>query len=122
MDALEALFRPVASILNRNIGELTPAYEPARRGAIAMPGRHAWAEMQDWLHEAHARGHLTPHDVTTGSQIAMIATGGDVDQGTPMTENDILGLERRAFLALAKTPQTRARIEHMLAYGSPLRN
>ena len=52
----------------------------------------------------------------------MIVTGGNVDQGTVMSEDDILNLERRAFLALARTPQTRARIEHMLDHGSPLRN
>jgi 3-hydroxyacyl-CoA dehydrogenase len=39
-----------------------------------------------------------------------------------MTEEDICGLERQAFLTLAKTPETKARIEHMLAHGSPLRN
>jgi 3-hydroxyacyl-CoA dehydrogenase len=52
----------------------------------------------------------------------MIVTGGDVDAGTVMTEEDICGLERKAFLTLAKTRETRARIEHMLSFGSPLRN
>ncbi len=31
MDALEALFRPIANILNRNIGEITPAQELCSR-------------------------------------------------------------------------------------------
>ena len=31
MDALEALFRPIANILNRNIGEITPARELCAR-------------------------------------------------------------------------------------------
>ena len=48
--------------------------------------------------------------------------GGDVDAGTMMSEEDICGLERRAFLSLAKTSETRARVEHMLDHGSPLRN
>jgi hypothetical protein len=39
-----------------------------------------------------------------------------------MTENEICGLERKAFLTLAKTDETRARIQFMLEYGSPLRN
>jgi 3-hydroxyacyl-CoA dehydrogenase len=60
--------------------------------------------------------------VTTGAQIAMIVTGGDVDAGTTMTENEICDLERKAFLTLAKTDETRARIAYMLEYGSPLRN
>ena len=78
--------------------------------------------MKAWLANAHAKGKLTPHDVTTGSQIAMIVTGGDVDAGTPMSEQDLFDLERKAFLTLAQTPETRARIEHMLKFGSPLRN
>jgi 3-hydroxyacyl-CoA dehydrogenase len=39
-----------------------------------------------------------------------------------LSENDICALERKAFLTLAKTPETRARVEHMLKHGSPLRN
>ena len=87
-----------------------------------MAGRDACGEMRAWLEKTAAKGYLTPHDVTTGGQVAMIVTGGDVDAGTIMSEEDICGLERKAFLTLAKTPQTRARVEHMLNHGSPLRN
>jgi len=89
---------------------------------LQMAGREVWQEMIRWLEETHDKGYLTPHDVTTGTQIAMIVTGGDVDAGTEMNEQELLDLERKAFVALAQTPETRARIEHMLAFGSPLRN
>ena len=78
--------------------------------------------MTAWLHEARDKGRLTPHDVTTGAAIAMIVTGGDVDAGTELTEQDLFDLERKAFIELARTPETRARIRHMLGHGSPLRN
>jgi 3-hydroxyacyl-CoA dehydrogenase len=52
----------------------------------------------------------------------MIVTGGNVDGGTILDENGLCALERQAFVTLARTPQTRARIEHMLNDGSPLRN
>ena len=104
------------------VKELADDYAPERRQPLAMPGRDVWQEMIDWLKRAQSKGHLTPHDVTTGSQIAMIVTGGDVDAGTMISEEDICALERKAFLILAKTPETRARIEHMLNHGSPLRN
>jgi 3-hydroxyacyl-CoA dehydrogenase len=97
-------------------------YSTERRQPLAMPGRAVWQEMVDWLKKAQSKGHLTPHDVTTGSQIAMIVTGGDVDAGTVLSEEEICALERKAFLKLAKTPETRVRIEHMLNHGSPLRN
>jgi 3-hydroxyacyl-CoA dehydrogenase len=96
--------------------ELSYDYCATRRPPLAMPGRDVWQEMQDWLSRTQQQGVLTPHDVATGTQIAMIVTGGDIDAG------EICDLERKAFLTLAKTDKTRARIEFMLEYGSPLRN
>jgi len=101
---------------------MAPSYEVSRRATLKMAGREVWQEMIVWLEKARSKGHLTPHDVTTGTQIAMIVSGGDVDAGTEMSEQDLFDLERKAFITLAQTPQTRARIEHMLATGSPLRN
>ena len=102
--------------------DMSTAYSASRRGPLKMAGRDVCQEMRDWLQETHEKGHLTPHDVTTGSQIAMIVTGGDVDAGTTLSENKICTLERQAFVTLSKTKETKARIEHMLEYGSPLRN
>ncbi len=104
------------------VQEMSDNYSTERRQPLAMPGRDVWNEMVEWLKKAQSKGHLTPHDVTTGSQIAMIVSGGDVDAGVTMTEEEICGLERKAFLTLAKTAETRARVEHMLNHGSPLRN
>ena len=97
-------------------------YSPNYRDNFIMPGREVWKEMQEWLDKTHKKGYLTPHDVTTGTQIAMIVTGGDIEAGTSMSEDDLFGLERRAFLKLARTDQTKSRINHMLSYGKPLRN
>jgi 3-hydroxyacyl-CoA dehydrogenase len=102
--------------------DMASGYVSSDRQPLAMPGRDAWQEMVRWLEKAHNKGQLTPHDVTTGSQIAMIVTGGDVDAGTEMTEQDLFDMERKAFITLAQTAETRARIEHMLEFGSPLRN
>ena len=48
--------------------------------------------------------------------------GGDVEPGTPVTEEWFLDLERQAFMELIATEKTQARIEHMLKTGKPLRN
>ncbi len=104
------------------VNDLAPGYQPLKRDPIPMAGREVWSEMKLWLQKTHQKGHLTAHDVTTGSQIAMIVTGGDVDPGSMMSEADIMTLERRAFVTLVKTEETKARISHMLNYGSPLRN
>jgi len=97
-------------------------YQVEKRVPLAMPGRAVGAEMRGWLQDKHDKGHLTPHDVTTGTQIAMIVTGGDIDEGTELSENELLALERRAFVTLGQTDQTRDRIQHMLEHGSALRN
>ncbi len=73
---------------------MAPGYSVTRRAPLAMPGRDVWAEMCEWLQKAHEKGHLTPHDVTTGAQIAMIVTGGDIDAGMELSENDLFALER----------------------------
>jgi 3-hydroxyacyl-CoA dehydrogenase len=102
--------------------DMATGYSPTGREPIAAAGRDACAEMVAWLENAKHKGHLTPHDVTTGSKIAVIVTGGDVDAGAMITEQDLYDLERKAFVELCQTAETRARIEHMLRYGSPLRN
>jgi 3-hydroxyacyl-CoA dehydrogenase len=106
----------------REARAMAKSYRVQRRSPIAMPGREVFAEMIAWLENARAKGQLMPHDVTTGTQIAMIVTGGDVAAGTELSENDLLALERRAFRTLAATKETRARIEFMLEHGTPLRN
>jgi 3-hydroxyacyl-CoA dehydrogenase len=106
----------------REARAMAEGYRVQRRSPIAMPGREVFAEMIAWLENARAKGQLMPHDVTTGTQIAMIVTGGDVAAGTELSENDLLALERRAFRTLAATKETRARIEFMLEHGTPLRN
>ncbi len=101
---------------------LAKNYEPERRKPMKVSGHGLWNDMKSWLDDAHAGGNITAHDVTTGNEIAMIVCGGDVPRDTLLTEQDFLDLERKAFVALARTPQTRARIEHLLTIGRPLRN
>ncbi|MFQ6005559.1 MAG: hypothetical protein ACE5OQ_08640 [Woeseia sp.] len=102
--------------------DLSCGYSETSCRSLEMPGRSVWQETIDWLDRAHQKGRLTPHDVTTGTQLATIVTGGDIEAGTSMSENDICALERKGFISLAKTKETRARIEFMLEHGRPLRN
>jgi len=45
-----------------------------------------------------------------------------VEPGSMVDEKWLLDLERKNFVALAKTPKTQERIEYMLKTGKPLRN
>jgi len=128
-----AMFRPAVDsyVMNRDrllcsakdaIIELSGSYSLEKRESLAMSGRDVWQAMKDWLAKALDKEKLMPHDVTTATQIAMIVTGGDIDSGTRLSETELCALERKAFLTLARTAETRARIEFMLEHGSPLRN
>ncbi|MFZ2587146.1 MAG: 3-hydroxyacyl-CoA dehydrogenase NAD-binding domain-containing protein [Alphaproteobacteria bacterium] len=75
------------------------------------------------LHDFELKGMVTPHDITVGKWLARTLTGGpDGDLTRPITEDDMLRLERESFIPLTKTKQTLARVKHMLTKGKPLRN
>ena len=66
-------------------------------------------------------GLFFPHDKTVAMAVASIVVSDDENDATA-SEDDLYGRERRAFLTLAKTPETKARIESMLEKGVMLRN
>ncbi len=92
------------------------------RQALTMPGAPLFNEMVKWLEEHRDKGVFYPHDVNVGSEMARIVTGGDVEPGTVMTEQDFYNAERSSFLTLVSSDATRERINSMLDNGSPVRN
>jgi 3-hydroxyacyl-CoA dehydrogenase len=78
--------------------------------------------MVKWLEESRDKGLFMPHDVVVGSEMARIVTGGDIDPGTRMDEQQLYDAERRSFLTLVATAATRERIDSMLDAGAPVRN
>jgi len=96
--------------------------ESFHRPDLAMPGSPEFQKMVDWLVKARDDGILTPHDVVTGTEIARIMSGGEIDAGTVWSEQDLLDAERRSFLTLTATEGTQARIASMLDLGRTLRN
>ena len=96
--------------------------KPFSRPNLSMPGAPVFGKMVDWLEKAGEDRRLTAHDVVVGTEIARIVSGGEVDPGTGWSEQDLLNAERKAFNTLVQTDGTRRRIDHMLAFGKPLRN
>ncbi len=96
--------------------------KPFSRPDIAMAGKPLFDKMVNWAKDMQAKGKLYPHDVFVSTQIAEIVTGGDIKPGTLMSEQDLYDAERRAFLVLAKTPQTQERIRTLLDNGKAVRN
>jgi len=93
-----------------------------KRGSITMAGKPVFEEMVAWAEDMHKKGKLFAHDVFVSTEIARIVTGGDIAPGTEWSEQDLYDAERRAFLTLAKTPQTQERIRSLLDNGKAVRN
>lgn len=96
------------------IDRMADGYQPRGRPQFQLAGSAAYGAMVDFLEKGRAKGHFMAHDVTVASQIAWIVTGGEDALDSLLTEQDMYAREREAFLRLARTPQTLARITGML--------
>ncbi len=67
-------------------------------------------------------GRVTDYDVQVAASLATVLTGGDCDITEPLSEQDVLDLERQVFTEIVKQAGTLARLEHMLKTGKALRN
>jgi len=101
---------------------LAENYTPPEEPEISLPGKTARAAMSMAVDGFRLSGKATPHDVTVGKALAGVLSGGDTDITETVSEDGLLALERKAFVALSRTPATIARVSHMLKTGKPLRN
>jgi 3-hydroxyacyl-CoA dehydrogenase len=99
-------------------------YVPPERKArrIYAGGSRAKAAMQMAIHQLHWGRYISDHDALIAGKLAHVLAGGALTAPTWVTEDDILDLEREAFLSLLGEPKTQDRIMYMLKHGKPLRN
>ncbi len=97
-------------------------YRPPLRRPIAAAGRSALATIKASLVNMRDGGFISAHDFHIGSLIAEVCCGGELDPGTPVTEEYLMALERKHFCALLGNPKTQERIMGMLQTGKPVRN
>ena len=94
---------------------------PARR-PVPVTGRYGWATIRGQLVNMRDGGFISAYDYHLGDTIAEIVTGGDIDQGSFVSEQWLLDMERKAFVALLNNPKTQERIMGMMQTGKPVRN
>ncbi|MDX1609808.1 MAG: 3-hydroxyacyl-CoA dehydrogenase NAD-binding domain-containing protein [Halofilum sp. (in: g-proteobacteria)] len=105
------------------IGLADCAYRPPLRGTrYRVAGATGIATLQARLVNLHAGGFISDHDRAIGTALATALCGGPVDAGTEVDDAWIWRFERDGFMRLLRTPETAARIDHMLNTGKPLRN
>ncbi len=93
---------------------------PAR--AIKVVGRPGNATLHMDLVNLREGGFMSAHDYVVSEASALVLCGGDVEPGTLVDEDWLLGIERRQFVELLKNEKTQQRMTYMLENGKPLRN
>ena len=74
------------------------------------------------VHLAWRAGRISDHDAVIGRKLALILSGGALPHAGKVSEDQLLDLEREAFLSLCGEPKTLDRIQHTLKTGKTLRN
>jgi 3-hydroxyacyl-CoA dehydrogenase len=98
-------------------------YEPpVSRTDIPAPGENLLATLKVGVHMMRQGDYITDYEVKLGGKIAEVLCGGSVTQGTPVSEQYILDLEREGFKSLCGERKTQERIQYTLKTGKTLRN
>ena len=95
--------RLIADAKATALGLVKAGYTPPRQRTVKVPGPTGRAAIELFLYGMAEGNFATPHDLVVGKKLAHVMTGGDVPWGTVRTEQDLLDLEREAFLSLCGT-------------------
>ncbi|WP_020558669.1 3-hydroxyacyl-CoA dehydrogenase/enoyl-CoA hydratase family protein [Thiofilum flexile] len=101
---------------------MVEGYQAPTPVELSLPGKTAKVALTMAVTDFRKMGKATPHDEVVSLQLAEVLSGGDTDITETVSEDELLELEREAFMTLIRHPDTLARVEHMLDTGKPLRN
>ncbi|MFL5617622.1 MAG: enoyl-CoA hydratase/isomerase family protein, partial [Gemmatimonadaceae bacterium] len=101
--------------------DLALDYVAPRPRTITALGKDAFGNLLYAGWAMHEGGQITDHEVRIARELAYVLCGGD-GPARVVSEQDILDLEREAFLRLLGTKETQERIAYTLKTGKPLRN
>jgi 3-hydroxyacyl-CoA dehydrogenase len=105
----------------RNLADAGYAPPPPARD-IPVAGRTGIATLEMMLVNMKEGGMISAHDYRVARAAAIALCGGEVEAGSRVDEEWLITVERRLFVELLRTPETQARIAHMMETGKPLRN
>jgi 3-hydroxyacyl-CoA dehydrogenase len=115
--------RLIADAKARALQRVADGYQPpAPRTAIPVGGDAVLAPLKLGIHLAWRAGRISDYDALIGRKLATIMAGGSLPHPSTVTEQNLLDLEREAFVSLVAERKTQERIQHTLKTGKPLRN
>jgi len=103
------------------LNSLTDGYRPPVEPNMVLAGGDSLQRMSEFMDKGIASGDFFAHDKTVAMHIANVICQVNAES-TSVSEDDMYARERENFVKLAQTPQTRARIHHVLHVGGALRN
>ena len=106
----------------RAIGLASAGYHPPVPRAYKLPGDSGIATLQMMINTLVAGGYASAHDAKVAMKLAAVLCGGASGATHAVTEDEILELEREAFVSLCGEPLSQARMQYMLQHNKPLRN
>jgi 3-hydroxyacyl-CoA dehydrogenase len=106
----------------RVIGLADAGYHPPTPRAYKLPGESGAATLHMMVNTLVAGGYASEHDAKIALKLANVLCGGVGGSTHAVTEDEILELEREAFVSLCGEPKSQERMQYMLMNNKPLRN
>jgi 3-hydroxyacyl-CoA dehydrogenase len=97
-------------------------WQPLQPQLLLLPGVGARMVLEQQVDNLLLTGKVSKHDAVIARHLARVLTGGDCSPVAPITEQQVLDLEREAFLSLCGMEKTQERMQAILMTGKPLRN
>ena len=106
----------------RALGLANAGHHPAIPRAYKLPGDSGIATLQMMVNTLVHGKYASDYDAKISMKLANVLCGGVGGATHAVTEDEMLELEREAFLSLCGEPLSQARMEHFLKTQKPLRN
>jgi 3-hydroxyacyl-CoA dehydrogenase len=114
--------RRVYEAKQRAIGMAEGGYHPAIPRSYVLPGESGIATLSMMVDTLQAGGYASAHDALIARKLANVLCGGAGGNAREVTEQEVLDLEREAFLSLCGEAKSQERMQFMVMNNKPLRN
>jgi len=106
----------------RAIGLASAGWIPPAPRAYVLPGESGIATIEMMVRTLVEAGQASEHDAKIALKLGQVLCGGVAGASHEVTEDEMLELEREAFLSLCGEAKSLERMQYMLMNNKPLRN
>jgi 3-hydroxyacyl-CoA dehydrogenase len=114
--------RQVTEAKARALGMAEAGHHPPVPRAFTLPGESGIATLSMMVDTLVSGGYASEHDAKIARKLAAVLCGGEGGAAREVTEDEMLELEREAFVSLCGEPKSQERMQYMLMNNKPLRN